>query len=428
MKGQVVYHPKYGRGIAADPRKSGLEYQVQFDNGITCWVRTDTLEISEMPSRSAVVRQTDREKPANFIERRVIEALRLGIVPDEGLQLFTIGRESELSVLRTWLDTPNKPGQLIIGAYGTGKTHLLNHFRSLALDAGYAVSLVEMDSQETPFSKPKRVYSEIVRNLKWREGNRELGFRELVERGLTTGLLHDHEYFKHLRRVSDERLWAWINGSDGSIRPSSVDATRHPLPALYDYTTAANIYCYLLSGLGWLSCSPVLGLRGLLVLFDESEALYAARGQLAVDRSVNFLDALIGTAYGRGDLLRPAYQTEFAYAGHASHIPFLYQRPSGLKLVFAFTSEVHLGVSHELSDLPDLSLGSVESQHLLAVLSRLLELYRIAYGERFKEFAPGTFVELMSKCQLTNTRATVKGAIEALDICRFGTYTLGEDR
>ena len=44
-----------------------------------------------------------------------------------------------------------------------------------------------------------------------------------------------------------------------------------------------------------------LGLKGLVVLFDELEALYAARGQ-TLDRGINFLNALIATARGDEDL------------------------------------------------------------------------------------------------------------------------------
>jgi hypothetical protein len=135
MRGQVVYHHSHGRGIAGEPRKGGLEYQVRFDNGIIAWVRTDDLDLDSVPGSSAIFRQADRERPVNFVERKVIEALRLGIVPDEGLQLFTIGRETEISALQSWLDTPSEPGRLVIGAYGTGKTHLLSHFRLLAEEA-----------------------------------------------------------------------------------------------------------------------------------------------------------------------------------------------------------------------------------------------------------------------------------------------------
>lgn len=427
MKGKIVYHHAHGRGIAGDARKSGLEYQVHFDSGETRWVRADTLEISEALARPTLAAQPNRQRPDNFVERQVIEALRLGIAPEQGLDLFTVGRESELSALRTWLDTPDDPGNVIIGTYGTGKTHLLNHFRSLALESGYAVALVGMDPQETPFSAPKRVYRAIVRNLRWRDNDRVLGFRELVARGLTAGLLRDHEYFKHLRNPVGEQSWAWIEGSDGSIRPSGRDASHHDFPALYDHTTAANIYCYLLSGLGSLLCSAALKLRGLLILFDESETLYAAGGQLAVDRSVNFLDALIATSYGYPRMLKPARETNFKYSGHASHIPFLYQKPSGLKLVFAFTSDEQLEVSSRLCSLTSLSLNSLEPRDLALMLKRLIELYHTAYGQHFIDSTVARFGKLLSSSQLLNTRAMVKSAVEALDICRFGTDLLEDE-
>jgi hypothetical protein len=426
MNEQVVYHPRYGRGMVQRTRKSGLEYRVRFDEGGEYWLRTDEVELSTAPFRPVSNLQQGGTKQHAFTQRKVVEALRLGIVPDDGLRLFTVGREEEISYLQKWLVHPKAAATLITGTYGTGKTHLLNYFRLWALDAGYAVALVEMDPQETPFSKPKRVYSEIVRALRWKEGEHEYGFRQLVERGLQKGLLQDNLYFQHLRRYSDDRLWNWIQGLDGIPRPEDNNPIFRKLPGLYDYSTAANIYCYLLSTLGWLCLSPAINLKGFLILFDESEALHVARGQ-SKDRSVNLLDALITTANDDTTLLGKAAQTSFQYAGHASDVPFLYKNPSGLKLLFAFTSLDNLWISTELDALAYLELAPLHAAKVNGVVEQLFKLYTQAYADRAHEINMDTLKRLWGGKSFSSTRKMIKTLIEALDISRFGTYSPEDD-
>ena len=177
---------------------------------------------------------------------------------------------------------PDDPVRLMVGTYGTGKTHLLRYFRQLALSAGYAVSLVEMNPLETPFSQPKRVYSQIVRHLKWLDGGTEVGCRQLLERGLQAGLLDDHRYFRYLLDTRTDGLWQWIDGSDARSRPP-LSAVGRTVPALY--SPRPRLMSTAISSAASVGCAArELALKGLLVLFDESEALYATRGYQAMEQ------------------------------------------------------------------------------------------------------------------------------------------------
>ena len=424
MKQIVVYHPEYGQGVVKDKRRAGVEWLVHFDSGEERWVRNDLLEIED-DSPPLVPARRSGEPQKHLTERKVIEALRMGIVPDDGLDLFTVGCEPQIAELQTWLATPDEPGRLVIGTYGTGKTHLLNHFRHVAQMNHYAVSLVEMDPQETPFSRPKLVYAQIARNLRWPDGAELADFRQLVRRAFEHGLLRGHPYFRWLTEVADQRVWDWIAGLSGT-RPGTDRDAFDDFPALYDTTTAANIYCYLLSTLSWLCHQPALHLKGLLVLFDESEALYAARGQLAVDRAVNFIDAMIRTAEGDEELTKDPRDTEFTISGHADRTPFLYRSPSGLKLVFAFTWPPDHATSHCLAALPQIKLEPADEGFLETIQLKLWGVYRQAYGERAATMDQNRYIELLRECTFSNTRAIVKGAVEALDIVRFGTDEGGD--
>lgn len=427
MQGQTVYHPRYGRGVATVRRKSGVEYQVRFESGDNRWVRADELELEATVVTQQPEAEFRHEQSVHFVERKIVEALRLGIVPDEGFELFTVGREDEVRDFSRWLESADEPAKTLIGAYGSGKTHLLNFIRLLALEAGYAVSLIEMDSQESPFSKPKRVYSQIARNLQWKDGGRIRDFRALLDRILQQGYLPDHRYYKYLRRRMEPELWSWIDGSDGTIRPMSHDGEFSHLPGLYDYTTAANVYCYLLSGLGWACQRRGVELRGILILFDESEAIYHARGRLLQERSVNFLDALICTAYDDEDLLVPASETDFEFAWFARQVPFLYKRPSGLKLLFAFTSQDDLDLSYELEELPWVELNPLGTDDFHGILGKLADVYNTAYKGHIGQADLAAAIEMLQNRDFFSTRAVVKSYIEALDISRFGTYSEEDD-
>lgn len=76
---------------------------------------------------------------------RVIEQLRYGVPPPEHVRAFTVGRKAQLEALEQSLAQPkNSTGTalLVKANYGSGKSHLLKVVREMALEAGFAVSLV----------------------------------------------------------------------------------------------------------------------------------------------------------------------------------------------------------------------------------------------------------------------------------------------
>lgn len=98
--------------------------------------------------------------------QRVIESLRKGIPPDGFVRHFTVGRASEIMRLTERLDTAT-PGALLIKAnYGSGKTHLLRFIRESALEKGFAVSSVTLDSKgAVRFNRMDHIFGAICRNI-----------------------------------------------------------------------------------------------------------------------------------------------------------------------------------------------------------------------------------------------------------------------
>ena len=249
-----------------------------FDQGVVIWSRFDQVELVLDLQHDKTEKITNQCTSDNFSERLLIEAMRMGIVPDECVSLFTVGRDSEVSLLKGWLTSPTEMGQTIVGSYGTGKTHLLRYFYQYALKNGYAVSFVEVDPMESPFSKPKSIYNRVVETLRWVSNGKILGFRDLVSKGLSLKIFQDHPYFGHMGGNVSEPMWQWIEAQTRSLRPPKHVWVDREHPALYPYTTTANIYTYLISSLSWLTRHPSIGLNGLLVIFDEAESVWWQSG------------------------------------------------------------------------------------------------------------------------------------------------------
>ncbi len=101
---------------------------------------------------------------------KAIESLRLGIPPLGHLRSFTVGRSEEIgqlerSLANGGLDSRGS-ARLVQAMYGAGKTHLMRLLRELALDAGYCVALVTVDSQAgVRFNRMDQVAGAVMREL-----------------------------------------------------------------------------------------------------------------------------------------------------------------------------------------------------------------------------------------------------------------------
>ena len=433
MPEREVHHSRYGRGVVKRTRHKGFELEVVFEDGVTRWVRLDELKETAMKfPEPPVPPHPPRAVSSDELKyRRMIEAFRLGIVPYDCVEEFTFGRDEETRRLMDWLDSSNYSTLLIIGGYGTGKTHLLHYGLGKALQQGFAVAWVELDPNEAPFHKPKRVYSRLIQNLKYRsQQDRQLrGFRDCVKQILSRGAFKDHIYFKHLiDKTHDETLWDWIEAREAVPRPSThYNWTYSFLPSLYDYSNAANIYCYLLSALGW-AVKEILGLKGLLLIFDEAETVNMYDYSYQAEKSLNFLKALIRTANDEIELLKTPSESGLDYCrkGIAKDVPFLYKSPSNLKLLFAFTSldrnydGSYKGVPKltEVENSQRIELEPLTNDALKEVFENICLLYSYSYNFIEDDSIINAIFRKVNT-QSGRTRLFVKGSVEAIDLVRI---------
>jgi len=105
------------------------------------------------------------------VARRIIDAVGShGNPPEYGYQFFTVGLDSYLKVTEEeYLSSLIKSGgssfKMVIGGYGSGKTHFLYSIRDLAWKHNFVVSYVVLTPEETPFHKLELVYKAMVAGI-----------------------------------------------------------------------------------------------------------------------------------------------------------------------------------------------------------------------------------------------------------------------
>lgn len=372
-------------------------------------------------------RSLNRARKATMNDVMVIEAFRLGIVPYGAIEAWTEGRSNELAGVREWLNDLGQGTLVIEGSYGSGKTHFLHHLYATAMKSRYGVSLTGLDPSEATAAFPKRIYRRIVKNIKVPIGSEQVGFRALmriIAEKVDSNPVADHPYFgafiDELRSGEPkEDTWAWIEGRE---------AVKGKYGSLWDFTTVANIYCHMLSCIGWLM-AEVLDLNGFLILLDEVETTKSMSYQYQFARGLNFFKGLSMVANDEPALLeervikdvaKTGEETGLIYSGHFP-IPYLYRIPSYLKVVFAITPAVLTAEFRKWrSTVPLLELDSLEIDDLRRLFDTFVKHYQWVYRIHIDPADRRRYFRiLLNGYGYISTRIFIKSMVELLDFIRF---------
>src|SRR5947209_4876811 len=141
----------------------------------------------------------------------ITEQLRYGVPPPDYVRLFTVGRESQLTNLENSLSASMKDhgGALLVKAnYGAGKSHLLKVVREMALEAGYAVGLVVVNSQEgVRFNRLDTILGSICREIEI-DCSGKKGVGRLFEAFAQSSAAHLPKEIRQVReRISSRGHW-----------------------------------------------------------------------------------------------------------------------------------------------------------------------------------------------------------------------------
>jgi hypothetical protein len=99
--------------------------------------------------------------------KKLINSFKNGVVPEHHLDFILTGRQPEIEELkRCFQNTQNDIGSVkfITGPYGSGKTFLLNYTKNMALDLGFVVAKIEVDSS-FKFYNLEQLYYQVMHNL-----------------------------------------------------------------------------------------------------------------------------------------------------------------------------------------------------------------------------------------------------------------------
>lgn len=103
---------------------------------------------------------------------KILNALRMGVIPEGSVTRFIVSRESEQREIDEYIDGIAKGEsrvKFIRGAYGSGKTFLLKYLSEKALDNNFIVANVPIHSG-FGFSKFDGVYTNMMANMMVKQG------------------------------------------------------------------------------------------------------------------------------------------------------------------------------------------------------------------------------------------------------------------
>ncbi len=111
------------------------------------------------------------------LARHIIEVLgSYGTPPTRGIQYFNVGNQSILNALdefylSSYLQDGGAAYKMVVGDYGSGKSHFLYCLRDIAWARNFAVVKVDLSPVETPYNDQKKVYEAVATNIIWHESD-----------------------------------------------------------------------------------------------------------------------------------------------------------------------------------------------------------------------------------------------------------------
>jgi len=141
------------------------------------------------------------QQQAQHIVRKLGES---GIPPTRGLEAYTVGIDSllgtlESEYLRGYLRDGGSSFKLVVGKYGSGKSHFLYRLRDVAWDNGYVVSRTELSPRECPYDNQLKVYQAVINNLIFHDQDQNVEDTQGIE-----AFLENH-FFNTLRTLGVEK-------------------------------------------------------------------------------------------------------------------------------------------------------------------------------------------------------------------------------
>jgi hypothetical protein len=388
------------------------------------------------------------QQEAQHIIRKLGES---GIPPTRGLEAYTVGMDSILGTLESeylkgYLRDGGSSFKLVVGEYGSGKSHFLYRLRDIAWENGYVVSRTELSPKECPYDNQLKVYQAVINNLIYHDPDPNVADTQGIEAFLENHFFHTmrmlgieqmvtsigldvrvkmwletilrfkvespsyrHAVYFYLQAAAEENeakkrlIGAWLRGESVALR----DLREFSISERIDRSVAFK----MLRSLAQLIHE--LGYAGLALLFDEGDRMVSIGSsrteKVACDNLREVIDRCAGESL-------PA--TLFAYAvppyfvtNIAPQYEALSQRISS-KVKFSRKNPYSVQISLDQLDYPGEEL-------LRKIGEKLLGVFELAWGLKLDhELQAQNIAQLADTCaallSTSHRRHFVKSLIDML--------------
>jgi hypothetical protein len=354
--------------------------------------------------------------PEPHLSRQIIETLgQSGTPMSKGVSYYNVGNESLLNAIDThylgsYLSDGGAVFKLVVGDYGSGKSHFLYCVRDRAWQRNFAVSKVDLSPKESPYDDQRRVYGAVASSLIWHElgslSEDERGLARFLE-GTLRRMVHVHSldledagveelpeiraflhtlettavdslsfhkaiqgYFHALIRGQERRLESlerWLHGEE--VTPEDMRDLR--AIGVTEKINRNNAFKMLRS-----LCQSVraLGYTGLALLFDEGDRMLSIGGKAEKTATDNLREVIDRCREELpGALFMYAVPPDFLHTVVPKY-PALQQRIQAANY-FSRANPFSPQINLEHLDLPD-------EQLLEQISYRLLPIFELAYTVR----------------------------------------------
>jgi hypothetical protein len=354
--------------------------------------------------------------PEPRLARQIIDTLgQSGTPVSKGVSYYNVGNESLLKAIDThylgsYLADGGAVFKLVVGDYGSGKSHFLYCVRDRAWQRDFAVSKVDLSPKESPYDDQRRVYGAVASSLVWHElgglSEDEHGLSRFLEGTLrrvagvrgadledegvqeipeVRAFLHTLEtspvdslsfhkavqgFFNALLRGQERRvesLERWLHGEE--VTPEDMRDLR--IIGVTEKINKNNAFKMLRS-----LCQTVraLGYTGLALLFDEGDRMLSIGGKAEKTATDNLREVIDRCREDLpGALFMYAVPPEFLHSVVPKY-PALQQRVQAANY-FSRANPFSPQIDLEHLDLPD-------DQLLNEIGYRLLAIFEVAYDVR----------------------------------------------
>ncbi|PKM52412.1 MAG: hypothetical protein CVV02_01280 [Firmicutes bacterium HGW-Firmicutes-7] len=374
---------------------------------------------------------------------KILNALRMGVIPDTVLDELIVGRTQEMEELTNMLEEIKNNGfgavKFVKGEYGTGKSFMLNYMKQRAINEGFVVASLSITGGFN-FSKFDGLYTAIMSNLEIKSDHQSKGtnFEEIFENWLKNikkekemnsaskdiysviAALNDYNnafamvLLTYIRAKinNDYELSniaaSWIKG-DKNV-PYELKK-RLNVKGSVDIENAINVFR------GFITLLSLIGYSGIMIFIDELEMVMGNRADTRLKTYANI--RYIMDACGTGELEKCG----FIFAGTKE---LFINEEKGFKSYNALNQRIGSKISGgkgQVANLrqPVIELNAFEQEDYFKITEKIMAIHSSHYHYRAPVDLTTIYNLVMIECSKTDKERTTvrnysKKLLEILDL------------